>query len=485
MGVRADHVQVAMQARAILATVLLAAAGIVAFAPSTAIAGTFPEEACTSSVGYTNHSWVFSTNNPTFIESHTVCGEPPVANNPPKLFNVSLGDSLGAGGVPVGAKGAWTFTAPTGTTISDVHGVDQLMKVGGNKGWNVYFSSEDTEGHNQLEQTCATSSFENECGVGGPFDVPGLKAKTLTIGAECDAEEYEPGRYFTTCARGNEFGHAVRAEIDEVTVMLNDPTPPSNVTSTNIPTGAQHGTITINGSATDTIAGLSSLSVIDKNNKIIAGPITVPGGCDYSQMTPCPTTATNISLLINTEELPDGTNEIRVLATNAAQDQETSPTYTITVENHPTTGDGGDSGTGDDGGDTDGTGDTTDGSKNTSQGGTANHEEPPQNKTGDQGTTSLPYLPVKLTKTRIHHHELLLYGTGPRTSSAVVWITLTAHRHNARKWTAQSRIRLTRERFRCSIRLPSRWQHVHATLEILYKGGTTYRLTRIRKILLI
>jgi hypothetical protein len=483
MGVRDDHLQVAMRlARSILAVALLTG-GVLAWASAVAQAGTFPVEACTSSVSYANHSWLFSTNNPTYIESHTVCGEPPVANNPPKLVNVSLGDSLGAGGVPVGAKGAWTFTALPGTTISDVHGVDQLMKVGGNNGWNVYLSSQDTEGHDHVAQTCATSAFENECGVGGPFDVPGLKATTMSIGAECDAEEYEPGRYFTTCARGNEFGHATRAEIDEATVMINDPTPPSNVTGSDIPAGAQHGTITIQGSATDTIAGLVSLSVIDKNNKTIGGPITVPGGCDYSQMTPCPTDASSVSVPVNTEELPDGTNEIRVVAINAAQDQETSPAYTITVENHPTSGggggggDGGGGGTGGSGGgSTGGTG----GSGSTNQGGgaTSSHEEPPATK--PEGSSLLPSLPLRLTNTRVKHHELLLYGSGP-LSNAVVWVTLRAHGHEHHPWTVQRKVRLTRRRFRCSLRIPSGWQAAHATLELLYKGGAVYRRTRLQR----
>jgi hypothetical protein len=467
--------------RAILAIALLAG-GLLAWASSAAVAGTFPVEACTSSVNYENHSLVFSTNNPTYIESHTVCGEPSAVENPPTLVNLSLGDTLGPGGVPVGAKGTWTFTAPAGTTISDVHGDDYLMKVGGNEGWNVYLSTEDTEGHSQIAQTCATSYLENECRTGGLFDIPGLKAATVTAGVECDAEEYEPGHYFTTCARGNEFGHAVRTEFDDVTVMLDDPTPPSNISGSSIPSGPQHGTITINGTATDTIAGLVSLSVIDKNNKIIGGPVTVPGGCDYSQMTPCPTTATSLQLPVNTQELPDGTNEIRVLATNAAHDQEASSPYTITVENHPTGG-----GTGGGGGTTSGTGGTTGGTGGTSGQGSGtgtNREEPPQDKTGGQGTTGLPPLPLKLTTTRVRHGELRLSGTSPVLTRAVVRITLTTNKHGLRPRKVQSTVRLTRH-FRCAIRLPSVWRHVRATIEVLYRGSTTYRLTIIHRIILV
>ncbi len=468
--------------RAILVTALFAG-GLLAWASSAAVAGTFPVEACTSSVGYENHIWAFSTNNPTYIESHTTCGETPVSGNPPKLVNLSLGDTLGAGGVPVGTKGEWTFTASTGETISEVAGSDSLMKVGGNMGWNVYLESEDAEGHTHLEQTCATSAEENECAVGGPFQVPGLKAKTVTIGAECDAEEYEPGHHFTTCARGNEFGHAVRTEFDDVTVMLDDPTPPSNVSGSNIPNGAQHGTITINGAATDTIAGLLSLSVIDKNNKIIGGPVTVPGGCDYSQMTPCPTNAASLQLPVDTEELPDGTNEIRVLATNAAHDQETSSPYTITVENHPTGGGGGGGGTtgGTGGGTTGGTG----GTNGQGSGIATNHEEPPSNKTGGQGMTGLPLLPLKLTKTRVQHGELRLFGTSPILARAVVRITLAGQQHRHHPRAVQSTVKLNRPHFRCSIRLPSAWRHVRANIEILYRGGTTYRLTAIHRTVLV
>ncbi len=123
-------------------------------------------------------------------------------------------------------------------------------------GWNVFLESEDSEGHMQIAQTCATSAEENECAVSGPFDVTGLDAKTVAIGAECDAEEYAPGHTYTTCGRGNEFGHAVRAGLNFATITPADPTGPSSVTASGIPTEAQHGSITISGSATDTVAGL-------------------------------------------------------------------------------------------------------------------------------------------------------------------------------------------------------------------------------------
>jgi hypothetical protein len=85
----------------------------------------------------------------------------------------------------------------------------------------------------------------------------------------------------------------------------------------------------------------------------------------------------------------------------------------------------------------------------------------------------------------VRHHQLLLYGTSPIVNNAVVWINLIVRRHGHRTWVQQSKVKLTHTRFSCSIRLPSAWRRVHATLEILYKGGNTYRLTKLHRTLLI
>jgi hypothetical protein len=449
---------------------LLLAVVIASTAPRLAFGdvGRFNIEACTAAVGYENNSWVFSTNNPTYIESHTVCGEPPISGNPPTLANLSLGDTLGPLGVPVGAAGAFKVAAPAGTTISEVSGTDLLMKVGGNLGWNVYLESEDFAEHVQVAQTCATSAEENECASGGPFQMSGLNAKSVTIGAECDAEEYEPGHSYTTCARGNEFGHAVRAEFDSVTVTITDTIPPTAVTGSKIPTGPQHGTITISGSAMDTIAGLLSLSVIDSTSKTIGGPVTVPGGCDHSLLEPCPTSANELSLPLNTEMLADGTDQIRIVATNAAHEETISPAYTLTIENHPPPPPGGGGSGGNQGGGSTGTQTTT-----------TNTETKPPSGPGGTGKNPLPPLPAKLTMRHRHHDKLLLAGTAPVNTPGVLRFTIRGRLGNHRRWAKKTRITLSRASFHYTFRLPKGLRQGSATIEVLYPASNSYAATRL------
>jgi len=453
-----------------LALATLLAVAVVGSAPQQApgyVVGRYPVEACTAAVGYENHSFTFATNNPTYIESHNSCGEPPVSGNPPTLANLSLGDTLGAHGVPVGTAGAWKLKAPQGTSISEISGSDSLMKVGGNMGWNVYLESEDSEGHTQLAQTCATSAEENECAVSGPFDVTGLDAKTITIGAECDAEEYAPGHTYSTCARGNEFGHAVRAGFNFVTVTLTDPQGPSSVTAPDIPTEPQHGSITIPGSATDTIAGLLSLSVIDSSNSLIGGPVTVPGKCNYSLLTPCPTSANDLPLPLDTETLPDGPNQIRVQATNAAHEQSTSPPYTLIIANHPSTPSSGSEEHGHPNGST---------SSPTSP---TNTETPPAPTHSTTGSPSLlPHLHIKLAKPSVRHDKLLLTGTAPLDANGVLQFTINGSLRDHRRWSAKAHATLHHTRFRCTIPL-AKSLHRGATLEMFYPGSASYTATHL------
>lgn len=82
--------------------------------------------------------------------------------------------------------------------------------------------------------------------------------------------------------------------------------------------------------------------------------------------------------------------------------------------------------------------------------------------------------------------ELIVYGNSHHISHIVINIILAVHRHRHHyPLIIRSRASLTYPHFRCSIRLPTELRHVHATLEIFYKGGAAYRLTKLRKTLLI
>ncbi len=428
-------------------------------------------EACTPTVAYQNHVWAFETNNPAYIEPHTTCGEPPLSNNPPTLANLSLGDTLGPFGVPVGVYGKWQFIAPPSTTISGISGSDSLMKVGGNKGWNVYLESEDTEGHTQVAQTCSTSAEENECTVSGPFDLTDLHAKAVTIGAECNAEEYAPGKTYNTCSRGNEFGHAVRAGFNSVIVTLTDPNGPTNITASNIPTEPQHNSITILGSATDTVAGLLSLQVIDNSGNALGNPVASEG-CNYSLLTPCPTNANDIPLPLDTDLLPEGPNQIRIIAINAAHEDTTSPPYTIVVENHPAR-------KGIEPGESIGHEGTNSQTNTTTTTTTTTDTSPTPNSINNSASASHPPLRITLATPRLRHEKLLLAGTVTAGAHGVLRLTVRGHLLNGHRWTAKTQISLAHAHFSCTIRLTKRRRRSQVTLEVIYPGSTSYQATQL------
>ncbi|MDE3070802.1 MAG: hypothetical protein KGJ43_08755 [Acidobacteriota bacterium] len=126
--------------------------------------------------------------------------------------------------------------------------------------------------------------------------------------------------------------HEVRAELDYATVTVSDPQPPRVVGGV-VPAGPQHGTVTVLASGEDSIAGVASLSVVSSSGRVLAGPITAPTGCDYSRVTPCPATLSDLPVALDTTKLPNGLNTIRVEATDAASNVALSTPYTLEVEN--------------------------------------------------------------------------------------------------------------------------------------------------------
>jgi hypothetical protein len=433
--------------------------------------GYYQVEACTEAVGYKNNSWTASTNDAR-LETHTSCGEPPAAYQSTAIANLEIADIIGLPEeIPVGAEGAWTFLAPAGTTIAEATGYASLYRNGGN-GWQVYRQSEDTDGTVTVEQTC-NEPYTESCGLGGIFQATALHARSLSFGAQCAAEEYEPSKFFTTCPDGA-LRHDVRAGIDYATVTLEDLTPPSNVMASSVPSGARHGNITIEGSATDTIAGLLSLSVINQAGQTVAGPVNVPGGCDYSQLNPCPTTASNLQISIETTTLPEGENQLRLEATNAAHDEATSTPFDIDVDNQPPSKGPEKPGTG-------GTGPgETGGTTHGQETGTGNPGDPSSSKEAATGSGSKttpskeppPTLPIQL-HTHLQHRWILINGTTPITAKGELSLKLTAKRSARHTWSAGRRVPLRDGHFTTRLQLPKRSCLRDVSLQVAY-GGNRY-----------
>jgi hypothetical protein len=434
------------------------------------IVGRYQVEACTEAVSFANDTWTVSTNN-SDLETHTSCGEQPAPYQSTVIADLEIADIVGlTKELPVGAEGAWQVIAPAGETIAEVTGYSSLFRTGGDA-WQVYRESEATNGKITIEQTCK-GVHTDSCGIGGPFQAAGLHARRFAFGARCEAEEYEPGKFFTTCPDGGTI-HDVRAGINYATVTLEDLNPPTNVTASSIPAGPQHSTISISGSAEDHLAGLLSLSIIDSERHSVAGPISVPGDCDYSKFVPCPVTASDIAIPLDTEKLPEGEDHLRLVAVNAAHDEGFSEPFTVDVDNRveePNGGGGGkssseekpqpkESGTG---------GGQTGGSSSGSGGQTGQEQK--------SGSKPLPALLLRVGRLRVHRHYLRLSGT--TQASALGWLRLIFHFHGPgrHETSLARRVAIHDGHFTARLLLPARCPD-ETELRIEYSGDRAIRST--------
>jgi hypothetical protein len=271
---------------------------------------------------------------------------------------------------------------------------------------------------------------------------------------------------------------AARAGLNYVTVILNDATPPADVAGSNIPTEPQHGTITINGSATDTIAGLLTLAVINSEGQPVGAPVTL-GPCNYALLTPCPTRASS-PLPVDTEDLPEGEDQIRVLATNAAHDQTTSPPYNLTVTNAPN---GGQSNQGNENDGTKTTPNATNPTTSQQPGNTATTSTTtPANAATSTSDAPRRHLGIKLDAARLRHGRLVLEGATPANAGGLLKVTVSGHLRDGRRWKAKAQIRLANGRFKAAFRVAESSLRPQATVNVLYLGSAVYAPARLRTI---
>jgi hypothetical protein len=452
----------ALSRSASLVLVMIAGAATIGTTVSSGyIVGRYNVEACTAAVGYANHTWTVKTNNTTFLETHTSCGEEPADYNSDVLANLELGEKTGlAEEIPVGTSGQWEFVAPAGTTIAEVTGYSSLYRQG--RSWRVYRETENTKGELDVESSCDDITT-NACRLGGTFQATALNAHRMIFGALCTAEEYEPGKFFTTCPDGALL-HDVRAGIAYATVTLADPNPPEDVTATSIPSGPQHGTINVTGSARDLIAGLLSLSVVTSTGEVVGGPVP-PGTCDYSQLTPCPTETSNQSISVDTTKLPDGNNELRIRATNAAHEDSYSAPFTITVQNHPAETKGTESGK-------PAAGSTA--SAPSSSSGAAPQEKP--GGSASPGSVALPALKITL-KAKLLRGNLHIVGHASQGARRTLRLVVDARLRGRRRWRTILTVRIHNGVFRATVNARRLRRRQAVQITVTYPSDGKFRKT--------
>jgi hypothetical protein len=441
--------------------------------PRVSSAGYYEVDACTETVGYVNNSWHLFDSNSQYLEANSACDEAPTHELSAKLSNLAVGDILGAGDPPVGVEAGWRFSAPVGTTISQVKGSDDLFKDTNND-WQVYLENANKEILGG--QTCLVEPRNSfYCETSGLFQEPGLTTQSVSVGVVCatDSSEYCPGGATI---------HEVRAELDYATVTITDELVPTSVTGARIPTGPQRGMISISGSAVDAAAGLLSLSVVNSAGEAVGGPVSSPTHCNYSFTTPCPTNVEDVAIPIDTTKLPNGDDQLRVEATNAAHDEGFSAPFTIDVENVTSkqggggSGGGGSSSGGSNTGGSGGSGTMSGGSSGTGAGQSTGSGSP-STSTGS-GSSKITPVPVKIHLGRVRriHSELVISGHLTPAVMGDLTLTVEVAGHRVRVF-----VPIVKGRFHAVLRLGHRFHEHHLMLRMLYKGSSQYaRAVRVQ-----
>lgn len=327
---------------ALLAAILATALLTVVAPDARAAAGSYRVTACNQAPEGVDNSWTWATadaSQPSPFVAHQSCpfetGGAGEASD--QEGGLSTTDVLGlSSGAAPGSDAGWTFTAPTGTTIS---GIDYERYLGHmtdpDNYWSPALRADDAI---VPGETCLDSVPNSEtCSVGGPpgegtapGEVTGLSAHELTLGLTCDGGTGEE------CVTGAT-QHKVWAAMYGATVTVSDPTPPTLVTPSGAPWihgaagGFHKGTESLATSAQDVGGGVQSILLSADGQPVE----TYTGLCNFTFPQPCPSSTGTQTLTLPTTELSDGTHILTLVAVDAADDQSPVASEQITVDNNP------------------------------------------------------------------------------------------------------------------------------------------------------
>jgi hypothetical protein len=313
---------------------------LVALAPAAvadAATGSYQVSTCDYANGI-NNSWVFQTNDPTHYASHSNCPYRTGGNGgtTDQEGGLSSTDALGASsGAPPGTSAGWTFTAPTGTTITAIDYARYLGQTDDTS--NYWVPALLADGTIVPGETCTVLFPDVGCGLGTPpplsgsdtVNITGLSASQLELGEQCEAPVDQ------ICVTGATTEHEVWAAIYGATVTLTDSTPPTLDT----PSGALWGTGPANGyhqgseavtaSAQDVGGGVASI-VLAVDGQTVA---TYQANCDYTLPQPCPLSTGPQTLTLPTTQLTDGTHTVALAVYDTAGNKSTLASEQINVDN--------------------------------------------------------------------------------------------------------------------------------------------------------
>ena len=260
-----------------------------------------------------NHSWTWSSSDPSPTDhyaEHINCPDLHGSNGgtPDQEGGLSTTDALGLStGAPPGANAAWTFTAPSNTTITAITYERYLGHEDDTS--NTWSPALRADGTIIQGQTCTVTLPSVGCFLGGPpgeggepATITGLTAHELSFGVTCVAPL---GQECVTGATE----HPAWAAMYGATVTINDPTPPTLGTPTGAlwgpgePNGYHKGTENITVSAQDVGGGVQSIILAADGHTIE----TYHAPCNFTLPKPCPSSTEPQTLTLPTTTLTDGT----------------------------------------------------------------------------------------------------------------------------------------------------------------------------------
>lgn len=274
--------------------VLVVAAVVVLLAPGSASAGWYEVHVCRGQHGpgaLVLSSWQAAT-----LRTDSSCSP------------AGSGGAVSAGPAnsPPGATASWTLSAPPGTRLRRV---DVERSLG--KRDNTWDAAVLVDG--AVVETCDIPTGQFSCSLGSePGSTrtavySGLNAATVSFRLQCREHAGAcPGRPTLAQAWINVFSALVLVEDAALPVVQ----PPR---SSLLDPGWHRGTATVSVSASDA-SGLKSLAVQAGGTLLRSRD----GGCEYSRMRPCSGTLSD-AFELDTQRLGDGTHDLRVQATDAAE----------------------------------------------------------------------------------------------------------------------------------------------------------------------
>jgi hypothetical protein len=305
-------------------TLLALAMGLVASAivvAGTAFAGSYQVSACAGTTPLVNNSWTPFNSDPTQLEIPPAhCGINEITGAKSETSGLAAADVLEPSAqTPQGAVAGWTFSAPSGDTISAISMNRDLFEDG--EGWLPQIVDNTGTPLPEPEETCPYNG--SGCELSGAASHTGLDATSLTIEVLCD-----PTPPFGACGNGS-FLHDARVELNSATVTVTVNQAPQ-ITSTS---GSLFAGGLVRGTITGTIDGSDNSGVQYAGVYVDGAQVAQQAlACDFTQTVPCPASSSN-QFSLDTSTLTNGAHQIQAAVVDAAGNQTLAGPVQITVEN--------------------------------------------------------------------------------------------------------------------------------------------------------